>query len=60
MMPTSARPHSTELLLCAHHYRVSSRALAAAGAVVREMPGTPADVAAWTGIEPDHTAALTC
>ena len=45
-----SRPHSTELLLCGHHYRVSRQALAAAGAVVRELPGTPADVSSWIGV----------
>jgi hypothetical protein len=47
-----SRPHSTELLLCGHHYRVSRRVLAYAGAVVRELPGTPPGVASWIGIEP--------
>ena len=47
MPPTAARPRETELLLCGHHYRVSRRALAAAHATVRQLPGTPADTAAW-------------
>ena len=34
MPPSPGRDHATELLLCGHHYRVSSKALAAAGAVV--------------------------
>ncbi|MGD0374809.1 MAG: hypothetical protein ABSB01_09560 [Streptosporangiaceae bacterium] len=34
MAPVPGRDHPTELLLCGHHYRVSSKALAAAGAVV--------------------------
>lgn len=51
MPPRPSRPHATELLLCAHHYRVSRAALAAAKAVVRELPDTPEDIAAWTGIE---------
>jgi len=46
MPPTAARPHATELLMCGHHYRVSRQALAAAGARVRELPGTPAGTAA--------------
>ena len=29
-----ARPHSVDLLLCGHHYRMSCAALAAAGAVI--------------------------
>ena len=51
MPPCPARPHTTELLLCAHHYRVSRRALAAAKAVVGELPGTPQDIAAWIEVE---------
>lgn len=46
-----ARPHTTELRLCGHHYRVSRAALTAAKAIVRELPGTPEDIAAWIGIE---------
>jgi hypothetical protein len=58
MPPVPSRPHSTELLLCAHHYRVSRHALASARAVVRELPGTPRDVASWVGIEPDSAPTL--
>ena len=47
MPPTAARPRATELLLCAHHYRVSRRALEAARAIASTLPGTPADVAGW-------------
>jgi hypothetical protein len=47
MPPTQARPYETDLLLCGHHYRVSRAALAAAHAVVRALPGTSDDVAAW-------------
>jgi hypothetical protein len=47
MPPTQARPHETGLLLCGHHYRASRAALAAARAVVRALPGTSPDVAAW-------------
>lgn len=43
MPATASRPHETELLLCAHHYRVSQRALDAAGAVVFVLPGCPDD-----------------
>ena len=56
MPPTAIRPHETDLLLCGHHYRVSRRALEAARAAVRELPGTPDDVAAW--IDVHHLAAL--
>jgi len=39
-MPASdRRPHPTEVLLCAHHYRASKLALAAAGATVLRMNG---------------------
>jgi hypothetical protein len=34
MPPAPGRDHGTELLLCGHHYRVSSKALAVAGAAV--------------------------
>jgi hypothetical protein len=57
MPPTAARPGETELLLCGHHYRVARRALAAAHARVRQLPGTPADTAAW--IEVRQYASLT-
>jgi len=39
MPPSPARPHSTELLLCGHHSRVSSQRLAAIGARLRDLPG---------------------
>jgi len=57
MPPGPSRPHSTELLLCGHHYRVSRQALAAAKAVVRELPGTPPDVSSWIGVSEDQAAA---
>ncbi len=47
MPPTTERPEPTDLLLCGHHYRVSRRALEAARAVVRNLPGISPDVAAW-------------
>jgi hypothetical protein len=50
MPPTAARPRETDLLLCGHHYRASRRALAAAHATVRQLPGTPADTAAWIDV----------
>ena len=53
MPPNRFRRHSTELLLCGHHYRVSRQALAAAGATVRELPGTPPDVSAWMSVGED-------
>ena len=51
MPPCPSRPHTTELLLCGHHYRVSRAALAAAKAIVRDLPETPADIATWIGLE---------
>jgi hypothetical protein len=50
--PTDTRPEATDLLLCGHHYRAYRRALAAAHAVVHELPGMPSDTAAW--IHDDH------
>lgn len=50
--PTGTRPDATDLLLCGHHYRAYRRALAAAHAVVHELPGMPRDTAAW--IHDDH------
>jgi hypothetical protein len=47
MPPTPSRPHETDLMLCGHHYRASRAALAAARAVVRSLPGTSPDIAAW-------------
>jgi hypothetical protein len=43
MPPAAGRRHSVDLLLCGHHYRVSSQALAAAGAAVRELPEIAGD-----------------
>lgn len=43
MPAVTSRPHPTELLLCAHHYRVSRRALDEAGAVAAVLPGSPGD-----------------
>jgi hypothetical protein len=51
MPPCPTRPHTTELLLCGHHYRVSKAALTAAKAIVREIPDTPEDVASWIDID---------
>ncbi len=36
--PSPTRPHETDLLLCGHHYRQSAKALAAANAIVIELP----------------------
>lgn len=40
----SAQGEPVELFLCGHHYRVSRRALAAAGAVVYDGEGLPVPV----------------
>jgi hypothetical protein len=37
--PTPGRPHSADLLLCGHHYRLSRGALAAVGAVALDQTG---------------------
>jgi len=47
MPPVKGRRHSTELLLCGHHYRASKQALAAAGATVWDMTGAPVTDDAW-------------
>jgi len=50
--PTATRAAPTDLLLCGHHYRVSRRVLAAAHAVVHELPEMPRDTAAWIHAAP--------
>lgn len=48
MPPAADRPRWVELLLCAHHFRVSQWNLAVAGAVVRVISASddyPADMA---------------
>jgi len=49
MPPTAIRRHSTDLLVCGHHYRVSRHALEAGKAMVTVLPGTSPDVATWIG-----------
>ena len=39
MPPAAGRPHSTDLLLCAHHYRASRPALRDAGATMVDLAG---------------------
>lgn len=47
-IPTSpGRPHRTDLLLSGHHYRASREALAAAGATVVDLDGTPVAGSHW-------------
>jgi hypothetical protein len=48
MPPSPGRPHQTELLLCGHHYRVSRQALAAAGATVVDIAGSPVAGSIWS------------
>jgi hypothetical protein len=47
MPPTRGRKHATDLLLCGHHYRVSKKCLAAAGATVLDLNGVPVADDAW-------------
>jgi len=47
MPPTSGRPHETDLLLCAHHYRVSRQALDRVGAAVLTVVGMEVDDDLW-------------
>jgi hypothetical protein len=56
MPPAATRRHSTSLLLCGHHYRVSRHALKAANAIVTVLPGTSPDVATW--IDVTHVTTL--
>jgi hypothetical protein len=50
MPPSATRRHSTDLLLCGHHYRDSRQALVAAGATVTVLAGPSA------GLLPDLSA----
>ena len=61
MPPAAGRPHSVDLLLCGHHYRVSRKALAKAGAFMLCLPGK-ADAAEAALLEDDHRhrAEVTC
>jgi hypothetical protein len=47
MPPTRGRNHPTDLLLCGHHYRVSGKSLAAAGATVLDLNGVPVADDSW-------------
>jgi len=51
MPPSPTCPQTADLLLCAHHYRVSRHALIVAEAAICELPGIPADVAEWIDSE---------
>lgn len=47
MPPSRGRKHPTDLLLCGHHYRVSRKGLAAAGATVLDLNGAPVAGDVW-------------
>jgi hypothetical protein len=47
MPPAPGRDHPTDLLLCAHHYRVSRVALERAGAAVFDDAGRQVTPPAW-------------
>jgi hypothetical protein len=48
MPPAPSRPHQTDLLLCGHHYRACRQALAAAGATVVDIDGSPVAGSTWS------------
>jgi hypothetical protein len=53
VMPSgTSRPGQTDLLLCGHHYRMSRRSLAAAGATVLDINGVPALEDVWPEVHP--------
>ena len=52
--PSPTRPQTTDLLLCAHHYRMSHNALIAAEAAICELPGIPGDLAEPIGSAARH------
>ena len=56
MPPVPQRPHSVDLLLCGHHYRVSRPALAAARARIEYLPGKAdaAEAALLGNVHLDH------
>jgi len=56
MPPTAKRPHSVDLLLCGHHYRVSRQALAAVRARIEYLPGRAgaAEAALLGSVHRDH------
>jgi hypothetical protein len=56
MPPAAGRDHATELLLCGHHYRVSNKALAAAGAVVLDGGAMPEEAIPHETNYGDHPA----
>jgi len=55
--PSSARPHSVDLLLCGHHYLASRAALAAVNAVAIDETGAVMEPASTDGETGDLTDA---
>jgi len=45
--PAAGRPDPVDLLLCWHHYRASRQRLAAIGAVIVDIDGTPVADEEW-------------
>jgi len=48
--PSAGRVQAVDVLLCAHHYRRSRTALAAAGAALLHVSGLPVMAGAWPEI----------
>jgi hypothetical protein len=48
--PSKGRLKAVDVLLCAHHYRRSRAALAAAGAALLHISGLPVSAGAWPEI----------
>ena len=48
--PSIGRVRAVDVLLCAHHYRRSRAALAAAGAALLHISGLPVSAGAWPEI----------
>lgn len=58
--PTPDRPHSVDLLLCGHHYRLSRQALAAVRARIENLPGKAdaAEAALLGNVHRDHAGVM--
>ena len=58
--PSAQRPHSVDLLLCGHHYRVSRRTLTAARARIEYLPGKAdaAEAALLGSVHRDHAEVI--
>lgn len=55
--PSPNHPQTTDLLLCARHYRLSRHTLVVAEAAICELPGIPGDVAEWIDSEAPESRA---